>query len=590
MMQIPEKVRKRDGSEDQFDSQKITEAVRKAATEVVQDQKKAKTIAEQVTETVIKNLSREKNPTIETTQDAVESALMESGYIQIARAYILYRSDHSRIRKSKSVLGLQDDIKLPVNSLMVLRSRYLRKDNKQNIIETPREMFRRVAHHVSRAEERLNTQKSPDEVEDTFFKMMKQLEFLPNLPTLMNAGSPLGQLAACYVLPVNDSIDSIFTALHSMAKIHQSGGGTGFNFSKLRLSGDLVLSTKDEASGPVSFISVFNKATDVIVQGGKRRGANMGILRCDHPEIEKFIICKEGGGFKNFNLSVGITDAFMEAVKKDELFDLINPRTGEKTKSIKAKHFFDLMIYAAWKTGDSGLVFLDEMNRENPTSEAGPIESTNPCGEVPLLGYESCNLGSINLSRMSTDQDMDWNKLKGTIQWGIRFLDDVIEVNHYPLPQVRDITSKNRKVGLGVMGFADLLIRLGIPSGSQMIEVNPAFEKAAHKQGFYSEDLIAEITRKGSIQSIPEIPESIKRLFVTAFDVSPEQHLRIQAVFQKIQFQKLLICPLILLWMMSVIFIWKLIDCAVRELQFFVTAAKQNRFLHLPENNLVTKS
>jgi len=619
-MAPPKKVKKRDGSEVQFDSQKIAEAVRKAAIEVLQDQKKAKSIAEQVTETVIKNLSGKEIPDIETIQDEVESALMEAGYIKIARAYILYRSDRSRIRKSKSILGLQDDLKLPVNSLMVLKSRYLRKDNQQHIIETPREMFRRVAHHVSDAEQRLNTGKSSEEMEDTFFEMMKKLEFLPNSPTLMNAGSPLGQLAACFVLPVTDSIDGIFNALLSMARIHQSGGGTGFNFSELRPNGDLVSSTKGEASGPVSFMSIFNKATDVIVQGGKRRGANMGILRCDHPDIEKFIRCKEGGGFKNFNLSVGATDEFMESVEKNEYFDLINPRTGEETRKVKAKHLFDLIVNTAWKTGDPGFIFLDEINRRNPTPEVGPIESTNPCGEVPLLAYESCNLGSINVSRMITDDHMDWQKLKRTIHQGIRFLDNVIEVNKYPLPQIRDITFNNRKIGLGVMGFADTLIQLGIPytsdkalefseklmkfirkeslnaskvlaeergafpnidnsvyaekkmkirnaavntiaptgtisiiagcssgieplfaisyvrnvlSGSKMIEVNPAFEKAARKQGFYSEDLISEIARTGSIQYIREIPESIKRLFITAFDVSPEQHLRIQAAFQK---------------------------------------------------------
>jgi len=619
-MQIPEKVKKRDGSEVPFDSQKITEAVRKAAVEVIQDQKKAKSIAVKVTETVIKNLSAKKIPDIETIQDEVESALMEAGYNKIARAYILYRSDRSRIRKSKSILGLQDDLKLPVNSLMILKNRYLRKDNQQHIIETPREMFRRVAHHVSGAEERLNTEKSSEEVEDTFFNMMEKLKFLPNSPTLMNAGSPLGQLAACFVLPVTDSMDGIFNALHNMARIHQSGGGTGFNFSELRPNGDLVSSTKGEASGPVSFMSIFNKATDVIVQGGKRRGANMGILRCDHPDIEKFIRCKEAGGFKNFNLSVGATDEFMEAVEKNEYFDLINPRTNKKTRKVKAKHLFDLIVNTSWKTGDPGLIFLDEINRKNPTPDIGRIESTNPCGEVPLLAYESCNLGSINLSRMITDDHMDWQKLKKTIHQGIRFLDNVIEVNKYPLPQIRDITFDNRKIGLGVMGFADTLIQLGIPytsekalefsetlmkfirkeslnaskdlaaergqfpnikssvyakkkmkirnaavntiaptgtisiiagcssgieplfaisyirnvlSGSRMIEVNPAFEKAAREQGFYSEDLISEIARSGSIQSFQGIPESIKQLFVTAFDVPPEQHLRIQAAFQK---------------------------------------------------------
>jgi ribonucleoside-diphosphate reductase alpha chain len=450
--------------------------------------------------------------------------------------------------------------------------------------------------------------------------MMRSLEFIPNSPTLMNAGTSLGQLSACFVIPVEDSIDGIFDALEDMAKIHQTGGGTGFSFSRLRPKGDLVSTTKGEASGPVSFMSIFDQATGVIVQGGRRRGANMGILRCDHPDVIDFIEAKmERGRFTNFNLSVGITDRFMKALLKNGPFDLVNPRTKQKVRTLKARAVFDLIVNAAWRTGDPGLIFLDEINRRNPTPGVGTIEATNPCGELPLLPFESCNLGSINLEKMATGGRLDWQRLRDRIRWGIRFLDNVIEVNRFPLPQIREITFANRKIGLGVMGFADMLIRLGIPynspeavrfarklmrfiraeslkasaglaeergvfpnfdqsvyaprglrlrnatvntvaptgtisiiagcssgieplfavsfvrnvlSGTRLFETNPIFEEMARGRGIYGREIIAEIARVGSLRTVRGVPADLRKLFVTAFDVSPEEHLAIQSAFQ----------------------------------------------------------
>ncbi|MBU1208101.1 MAG: adenosylcobalamin-dependent ribonucleoside-diphosphate reductase [Proteobacteria bacterium] len=623
-MTSPKKVQKRDGSVVPFAAEKIHNAIAKAAFEVLQDFGSARSIAGKLTATVIQKLMAlydGQTLHVEDIQDAVEMVLMDEGYSRIAKSYILYRERRSDIRMAKSALGIKDDLKLPVNTMEVLKKRYLLRDDQQNIIETPSELFRRVAAHVALAEKEFKSPFSVPEAEEKFYQMMRTLEFMPNSPTLMNAGASLGQLSACFVIPVDDSIDGIFEALKSMARIHQTGGGTGFSFSRLRPKGDLVSSTKGQASGPVSFMSIFDQATEVIIQGGKRRGANMGILRCDHPDIIEFIEAKmEKTLFGNFNLLVGITDRFMEAVTGNKAFDLINPRNGEKVKKVKARTIFDLIANAAWLTGDPGLIFLDEINRKNPTPEVGPIEATNPCGELPLLPYESCNLASINLAQMVQGRALDWEKLTTSIRWGIRFLDDVIEVNQFPLPQTRKITLANRKVGLGVMGFADLLIRLGIPyqakeavafagklmrfihresvnasvalarergvfpnfsksfyasrnlrlrnatvntiaptgtisiiagcssgieplfavsfirnvlSGTRLFEVNPLFEATAKTRGFYSKEMIARLAQSGSLRSIKEIPPEVKRIFVTAFDVTPHQHLQVQAAFQK---------------------------------------------------------
>ena len=526
----------------------------------------------------------------------------------------------SKIRK-KNFIGAKDDLKLSLNAMEVLKRRYLLKNELEEVIETPSQMFERVATAIARAE--LNYGKSKEEVKEIerrFYLLMRNLEFLPNSPTLMNAGTELGQLAACFVLPVEDSIEGIFGAVKNMALIHKSGGGTGFSFSRLRPKEDVVKSTGGVASGPVSFMRVFDVATDVIKQGGKRRGANMGILNADHPDILEFIRAKERGEFANFNTSVAVTDEFMHAVERNKEYGLINPRTKEEVKRIKAREVFNEIVTYAWKTGDPGIVFMDEINRRNPISAVGEIEATNPCGEQPLLPYDSCNLGSINVSKFveTGEGEIDWERLREVIWISVRFLDDVIDVNRYPLPEIEKMTKANRKIGLGIMGFAELLIKLGIaydskdalsageklmqfitnearqcsaqlglergsfsnfefsvwnskyeamrnatvttiaPTGTisiiagcssgiepifavafvrnvmgGMLEINKLFERIAKERGFYSKELITEIAKCGSVQDIDGVPGDVKRIFVTALDISPEWHVRMQAAFQK---------------------------------------------------------
>ena len=672
------KIIKRDGTEVDFVVSKISRAIYPAMLSVkTGSMKEADEIAAKVVSEVEKETLR---PTVEQVQDKVENVLMTTSkkgnrYNEVARAYILYREKRRTIREEKARLGVTDDLKLSINAIKTLEARYLLKDEDGKIVETPTQMFRRVASHVGvvellydfrtyqktgkapkdgkvfgaisktqmevleRAHDHLINEKElkgtfeeflnfvyskPTTATDTiekYYDVMCNLEFVPNSPTLMNAGARLGQLSACFVLPVSDSIEDIFESLKYQAMIHKSGGGTGFSFSRLRERDDLVGSTKGVASGPVSFMKIFDVTTDIIKQGGKRRGANMGILRYDHPDIMDFILSKDAENtiLSNFNISVGMDDEFFEKLDSDDYIELRSPRSGKIINRIKAKTMWDTIINKAWQTADPGLIFLDEMNRKNPVRHIADIEATNPCGEQPLMPYEPCNLGSINLSKFVKNGEVDWNHLKEVVHLSTKFLDNVIDANKFPVDKIEKMARTTRKIGLGYMGFADLLMLLGISynsgaglemaervmsfldeeshseseilavsrgvfpgwygstyekeglkrrnsttttiaptgtisiiancsssieplfalafvrhvlNGQELMEINPIFEQVLKDRNLYSEDLMHEVARTGNLHEI-DLPEDIKRLFVTAHEIDPEWHVLMQATFQR---------------------------------------------------------
>jgi ribonucleoside-diphosphate reductase alpha chain len=612
------KISKRDGRVVDFDSSRIKDAVHRAFVAVeLENGKRAGSVTEEVVR-LLEERFEKRVPSVEDAQDLVVEVLKKRGYGRVAGEYQVYREKKEEIRSLREKFGIEKP-KLTVNALEVLRKRYLLRDEKGKIMETSAHAFRRVAKTIAKVDKEYGGKSK--ESEKLFYEMMVRTEFLPNSPTLFNAGTALGQLSACFVLPVEDSLESIFTAVKNMALIEKSGGGVGFDFSKLRPKGDMVKSTKGVASGPVSFMGVFDSATEVIKAGGKRRGAMMGVLRADHPDIIEFITSKQKAGvLSNFNVSVAVTDDFMKKVEEDGECWLINPRNKEKVRKLKAKDVWSLMAKSAWESGDPGVIFIDEINRYNPIPEIGRIEATNPCGEEPLLPYESCNLGSVNLSRMVENGKVNWSKLREVVRNAVVFLDNVIDANRFPLKQIEEMTRANRKIGLGVMGFADMLIKLGIPydseealglaekvmrfvteearrksvelgeergsfpnfdksvwkdtfssmrnatittiaptgsisiiagcssgieplfavsfmrkvlEGTRLFEINPLFEMTAKERGFYSAGLLEETARTGSVQEIGGVPDDVKKVFVTALDIKPEWHVKMQAAFQK---------------------------------------------------------
>jgi len=460
-------IKKRDGRIVKFEQQKITDAIFKALVASGYDSKNAKKLSDVVVRILNKRFS-ERIPNVEDIQNVVIEVLKKNGFEKVAESYSAYRKSKEEIRELKKAFGI-DETKLTVNALEVLRKRYLLKNENGEIIETPAQMFRRVAKAIAEIDKKYGDDYRKSE--EGFFSLMSKLEFLPNSPTLFNAGTQTKfGLSACYVLPVEDSLESIFDAIKEMAIIEQSGGGVGFDFSKLRPRGDVVRTTHGMASGPVSFMNIFNITTEIMKQGGKRRGAMMGILRIDHPDILEFINAKNKGELANFNLSVAITENFMKAVKQNKEYNLINPRNENISKRLKARYVWNLLIENAWKMGDPGVIFIDEINKYNPTPKIGKIEAVNPCGESCLLSNESCNLGSINLSKIVLLKDgkpeIDWNKLEESVKIAVHFLDNVIDANIYALPEIEKITKANRKIGLGVMSWAEFLILLGIPYDS----------------------------------------------------------------------------------------------------------------------------
>ncbi|MBN1644753.1 adenosylcobalamin-dependent ribonucleoside-diphosphate reductase [Candidatus Woesearchaeota archaeon] len=454
------KIRKRDGTIEILNTEKI----KKILERIIPESKKGKIkrIIQEITETLDKYYSEELLPSTQDIEDLVLDFLKKEK-IPLKK----YLEEKTKQKYGFKVIhGVRDDIGLSANAIKLLARRYLLRNEQGRIIETPSRMFRRIAKAISLAER--NYKKDIRKAEEQFYNVMSKLEFLPNSPTLMNAGTEIGQLSACFVLPIEDSLDSIFDTIKLMAKIQQTGGGTGFNFSKIRPLGDLITTTKGMASGPLSFMQIFDKVTNIIKRGGKRRGANMAILRSDHPDIVSFIKSKkQEENLLNFNISVGVTDEFMDAAIQNAPYWLVNPRTGKKVKKVSAKILLEMISETAWRIGDPGIVFLDEINKHNTLPSLEKIESTNPCGEQPLLPYESCNLGSINLIKMIEQGRLNWDKLKKTVQIAVHFLDNVIDVNKYPLREIEEKTKQNRKIGLGIMGFADAIALLGIPYDSE---------------------------------------------------------------------------------------------------------------------------
>lgn len=617
---------KRDGSKVEYTRSKVTNAIYKSANSISHEdpkhttQEMADKLAYEVEELIIKKFE-DRLPSVEDVQDLVELVLMNNSLADIAKNYILYREDRTKLRKEKARMGIVDELKLSIPCCNTLKKRYLLKNINEEIIESTGELFRRVAKAVGSATKEKGLPKTPE-----FYEIMVSQKFFPNSPTLMNAGTEQGCLSACFVLPVGDTMQDIMMAGYWSAMIQKFGGGVGMSFSRLRGSGDHISTTHGKACGPIKVLKQMSSISYMVTQGGKRESANMGILRIDHPDIEEFIICKKNDeSLSNFNLSVAITDKFMKAAAEGKDFDLISPKDGSVIKTVKANILFEQIVENAWKRGDPGIVFIDEMNRKHQVK--GEIESTNPCGEQPLLPYESCNLGSINIEKFVVDGKFDWKEFKRVIGIAVVFLDNVITINKFPTVEldghkvnsIQEETLKNRKIGLGIMGLANTLIRLGLrydteearrfagkimktlthtarsksselgkirgnfpnfrnrtkfkklkhlrnatvttiaPTGSicmiadtsssieplfavsykrttgwdSWYETSPLFEEMLKKYRIHNEEILQKVSGVSSIQNIAELPKEIRDVFVTACDISPEDHIKMQSVIQK---------------------------------------------------------
>src|SRR3989344_5681300 len=620
-------ITKRDGRTEDFDLKKIEDAIFQAAESVGgKDKNLAHNLALKVLDSLQKK-SKDK-PTVDQVQDLVEKTLIEEGHAKTAKAYILYRhqKDQERERRALIIGHENEDANLEFSNeaLKVLERRYLLRNPEGQVIETPKGMLQRVAKNIAAADKLYGAAKEDvKKTEEEFYSLMSELKFLPNSPTLMNAATITQQLSSCFVLPVEDNISGIFGALKDAALIHQRGSGTGFSFSRLRTKGDFVRFNAGVAAGPVAFMKVYDKALEAVKQGGIRPGANMAVLRVDHPDIIRFIEAKRGTGrLKKFNLFVAVTDRFMKAVEEDREYYLTNPRSEKNIGRMKARDVFAMIIQNAWKNGDPGLLFIDEINRKHPGKHLGEIETTNQCGEAPLLPYEGIVLGSLNLNKfISADRkEILWDELQKTVRSAVHFLDNIIDMNSYPIKEIETQTKKTRKFGLGVMGFADMLVKLGIkydsdqglemgekilsfieenayqmsselaktrgvcpgwegsehqkmgrkirnmtclsisPTGTisilanassgcepffaisyqktvlgdtEFVYLNKDFEKVAKERGFYSPGMIRKIVQTGSLQELKEIPKDVREIFVTAQDISPEWHIKMQSTLQK---------------------------------------------------------
>ncbi len=614
-------IRKRDGSLVEFKSSKIEDAIEKAMLAVhIDEEQLPKILSQKVFDEINKKSETDYIPSVEEIQDIVEKVLISEGHAEIAKAYILYRQKRAEQRKLKQdILGRFDDSKLNINGLLIAKSRYLKRDEFGNIEENPKEMFRRVAKSVANAEKVYKKpEKEIKELEEEFFETISSLEFVPSGRILANAGKKKSMLYSSFVIPIEDNMKGIFRALYDKALIQRMGGGTGFSFSRLRQKGKKLSSTTGYAAGPVAFIKLFDHASDLTVHVGNRKAANMGSLSVEHPDIIEFITMKDRKEIRNFNISVEITDTFMEAVKKNEKYGLKDPDTGEIIENVDANNIFHLIVTMAWKTGDPGVLFIDKINESNPLPSISRIETTDPCGDQLLLPYDGGNLGAINLSKFVRNEKIKWKRLEEVTKIGVRFLDNVVDISTFPVSKIEEMVKGNRRIGLGVMGFADMLYKLKIPYNSEraleiadklmkfisytafdaseelasekgvfpfwnqsiykgkrklrncsllaisptgsrsilvdtssgiepnfglgytrkilgstdILQVNKVLEEVLKEMNLYKEELIKEIISKGSLKGV-SLPEEIKNVFLTAYEIEPEWQIKIQAIFQK---------------------------------------------------------